>query len=251
MKVPYKLESKHVQDAEVKFQDGVLSTSIRVDRKNRGLEEIGYSWARERYVEKTLAHRHGPTTYQLENASDDLIEVLNEEDAHFQNASGLIEKYADTRWCGYQTDHHYWEGQKSILVGRCDGQVVSIACLDLRFISEHSDSRTKFLSIGIGPFFVPKQLRARAHSIEMSIAISHLSTVLFISLCRLMTLGGSLGGSVYEDYQCHTDEDEVHPFCQQVYDKLKVVHQMLGAGQLPRWTNNPATITFLPVILER
>lgn len=250
MKIPYKLKSDDIRDDEVKFHDGLLSTSIRVDYENRGHEEIGYSWEKEKFVEAALSHQHGPTTYYLEHAGDDVIEVLKDADVHFQNERRLIEKYADSTWSAHRDTHMLWEGQKSIIVGRCDGLIVGIACLDLRFISDDEASKTKYFSVGIGPFFVPPHLRGRAHSIELSIAVSHLCTVLLQALYHQVPAHGCLGVSLYPDYPGDEDAHEVHPFIEQVYDKLVLVREMLAGGYLSRCENKHAMINFLPVKLE-
>lgn len=251
MKNSYSLRPRHLRDEEVKFKRGVLRSVIEVNRVNRGYEEIGYSAERQRYVEAALSHRHGSTTYCLNPYKKDVFVVLREADDHLQLDRPLIGLYPDTKWHSHQSDAMYWEGQRSILVGRCDGEVVSITCVDIRFISEDIASKTKYLSIGVGPFFVPAHLRGRAHSVEASIALSHFVSVLFQALYKILPANGILGGSVYPDYPDDADMLEVHPFVQQIVDKLQLVREMLACGYLSQSANKYSTIEFLPVTLER
>lgn len=250
MNTPYSLRPKHVRDDEVKFKKGIFRTAIEVTRENRAQEEISYSSDRKNHVEAALSHEHGPTTYRLNSYKKAVSAVLQKADEFFQLDRRLVDIYPDLKWHSRQTDDMYWEGQKSILVGRCDGKVVSIACLDIRFASDNISSTTKYLSIGIGPFFVPKDFRGRGHSIEMSIALSHICSVLLQALYNLLPANGTLGGSVYLDYLGGDYADEVHPFVEQVHDKLQVVHEMLSVGYLSRSANKHFTTKFLPVTLE-
>jgi hypothetical protein len=251
MKNPIALRSDHVRDDEVSFHDGLFSSFIEVTRQNRGEEEIGYAPDQEARVEAALSHRHGNTTYQLNSQGEDVGMVLDMADSHFQFEWKLKDKYGDSEWSGYKNEHMSWEGQKSILVGRCEQRVVSIACVDLRFVYDDIASKKKYLYIGIGPFFVPEHLRGRAHCVEMSIAMAHLSTVLMRALCHQVPDFGYLGISVYPDYPEETDALEAHPFVLQVFYKLKLFREMLAGGYQTRRANIPAKINFLPITLER
>lgn len=250
MKKPPSLRYRHVIDNEVKFKNGKLRSAIEVNKENRGSEEISYSMDREKYVESALSHRHGPTTYRLNPYRKKVFTVLKEADEHFQLDKRLIELYPDLKWRGNQSDDMYWEGQRSIIVGRCGRNVVSLACLDLRFVSDAQDSRTKYLSVGLGPFFVPTALRGRAHCLEMSIAVAHLCTVLHTALYQLLPRTGCLGVSVYSDIPGDIESDFDHPFALQVYDKLVVMQELLATGYLFKHPSKCPKITFLPVTIE-
>lgn len=251
MKSLYSLRSRHVRDDEVNFNKRILRTKIKVSRKNRGEEEIGYSIERQKHLESALSHEHGATTYLLNSYKKDVFAVLREADNHFQFERRLIGLYPDLKWSSHQSDDMYWEGQRSILVGRCDGEVVSITGLDVRFVSEAITSRTKYLSIGVGPFFVPAHLRGRGHSVEMSIALSYFCSVLFTALYKLLPVNGYLGGIVYPEYLTDANVQEVHPFVQQIFEKLQVVREMLVGGYLSQSVNYHSGIKLLPLTLER
>lgn len=251
MKNPYALRANHVRENKVSFHDGLLSSYIEVTRQNRGEEKIRYASGQEARVKAALSHVHGATTYHLNSQGEDVATVLDMADSHFQFEWKLRDKYGDSKWSGYQNEHMSWEGQKSILVGRCDQCVVSIACVDLRFVYDNIASKTKYLYIGLGPFFVPERLRGRAHSLEMSVAVAHLSTVLLQALCHQVPDFGDLGINVYPDYPEETDALEAHPFVLQVFHKLVFCREMLVDGYQRRRANIPATITFLPITLER
>jgi hypothetical protein len=245
------MRPEHVRSDEVSYHNGLLSSFIEVTRKNRSEEEIGYEPDQEARVEAALSHRHNTTTFSLISQGQDVASVLELADADFQFEWKLKEKYRDTEWRGHHTDDMCWEGQKSIMVGRCDGEVVSIACLDVRFISDNQASKTRYLSIGVGPFFVPKHLRGRAHCIEMSISVACLCAVLQQALYLQLPRHGILGVSIFPDYPGDTESSKVHPFLMQIYDKIETVQQMLACGYLARLNNKHPTITFLPVSIER
>lgn len=251
MQIRSGLRPEHVDSDEISFFNGLLSTFIEVTRENRADEEIGYAVEQAERVEAALSHRHGPTTFQLCSKGHDVSEVLDMADTHFQFERKLKEKYPDSTWSWHQRDEMIWEGQKSILVGHCDGHVVSVAALDLRFISDDHASKTKYLSVGIGPFFVPPLLRGRAHSVEMSIAIGYLCSVLQQALHKQLPTFGIFGVSIYTDYPEYSDSPEVPAFVQQICDKLEVTHEFLANGYDSKNSSRHPTITFLPVTLER
>lgn len=251
MQIQYLLRREHISSDEVSFYNGLLSTFITVTRENRGEEEIGYSQEQEARVEAALFHRHGPTTFHFSPAGDDVSDVMQMADTHFQLERNLKEKYSDSTWSAHERDAMTWEGQKAILVGRCNGSVVSIACLDLRFISDNQASKTKYFSVGVGPFFVPPLLRGRAHIIDASIAAGYFCSVLLQALYLQLPRYGSLGVSIYQDYPDDADSQEVHPYVQQIHDKLEIMRELLASGYFLQADSKHPTITFLPVTLER
>jgi hypothetical protein len=249
--MPHSLQPQDIQSNEVYFDNDILSVNIKVTRENRGKEEFGPEKGCEKDFEAALLHRHGPTFFSLNSNSNDVYAVLKEADEHFQLERPLINMYPDFEWRGQESDGMFWEGQKSILVGRCDGEVVSIACFDLRFVSDDISSTTKYLSVGVGPFFVPVHLRGRAHSLELSIAVSYFFSVAYRALFNLMPVNGCIGGSLYPEYPSDADMQEVHPFVEQILDKLQCVNEMLKNGFFSRVDRKHSTFKFLPVTLER
>lgn len=241
---------QHIHSDEVRFNNGVLQCSITVDRDNREQEDIGYANEKEVQVESALAHPHGPTVFELDAEGDDVDEVLKLADAHFRTDSSLKQKYPGAPWSTRTEDEVNWEGQSSILVGRCDGTIVGIVCLRMHCVGAPESPDVKFLNIGIGPFFVPPNLRGRAHAIEMSIAASYLSSVLLDALYLQMPKFGRMGVVVASDVPDDTAE-EVHPFVDQIFQKILVTQEMLAFGGVFPNDAKWRTITFYPPRLER
>ena len=133
------------------------------------------------------------------------------------------------------------------MVGRCDGTVVGIVCLRMHFVTHHESSDVRFLNVGIGPFFVNPKMRGRAHAVEMSIAASHLSSVLLQALYAQMPKFGRMGVVVACDFV--DPGAQPHPFVEQIVQKIEVVQEMLGLGletpddakRVTTFTNPPYT----------
>ena len=211
------LRPEHLKDDEVRFISGALKSNITIDRDNCDQEQISYWPLREDRMEAALAHTHGPVVFELDAEGDDVDEALKLADAHFCLDTSLKQKYPGGPWSNRTEDGADWEGQRSILVGRCDGAVVGVACLRMFFVTPYKSARAKVLAIGIGPFFVPPNMRGRAHAIEMSIASSRLGSALLLALYSQLPKFWSM--HVLLAFDCSDYYKETHPFVEQIFKK--------------------------------
>lgn len=249
MPISISLLPQHLQSDEVRFINGVLQCAITVAREDRGQEDIRCPNEKEVQMESALAHPHGPTVFELDAEGEDVHEVLKMADAHFQLDTPLKQKYPGGPWSIRTEDGGDWEGQRSILVGRCEGSVVGIACLRMHFVTPYKSAEFKVLGIGIGPFFVPPNLRSRGHAIEMSIASGHLSSMLLLALYSQLPKFGKMAPLLGFDFSDHYEG--THPFVDQILRKIVVTQERIRLGEILENDVKRGTIFIFPPLLER
>jgi hypothetical protein len=230
---------------EVAIDRGIISCLITVDENNIAEEDIGGPEEKIERINKAQSHRHPASYFVLDANHIEVEKCVDLLDSKCHAASSIRQKYLQPGLLKTKQSLDQ-NGQNSILSGYSADELIGLVCIGMHFAQRPDSINKKDFVVTIGPFYVPENKRGCAHSIEMSIAVSHLVSVLMEAIYDQLPTRGDMGVVLKCDYSWENADEEVHPFVEQIYQKIELTQEMLMCGFLGYRDAKLETITFRP-----